>query len=289
MSTTFLSVLLGVAGMLGWGVYDFLGGVLARRFGSLMPLYCSQVVGLVCIGAVSVAAHQIRAPSSPAMGWSLGAAALYCAGYLFFFRGFEKGSVSVVAATMNLWAVFTMAVAFVLMGQRLTGTQTVGAVLIIGGATVASVEWSRGHREGFGVSHGVTEAVLGAFFFGLYWNVSEVIAEDLGWLSTTLLIKAGIVVILTLVVTVSGWSLPVSSVGPGALVALTGMGVVEVGAVAAVNHGLAIGDAILITPIASALSVVTILLAVAVLKERIGLVQTMGAATAAAGIVVTAL
>jgi len=36
------------------------------------------------------------------------AAILYSAGYLFFFRGLEIGNVSIVAATMNLWAVFTM-------------------------------------------------------------------------------------------------------------------------------------------------------------------------------------
>ena len=40
------------------------------------------------------------------------------------------------------------------------------------------------------------------------------------------------------------------------------LGVIEVAAVALVNYGLTIGDAILITPIASALSIVTITLAV---------------------------
>jgi drug/metabolite transporter (DMT)-like permease len=67
------------------------------------------------------------------------------------------------------------------------------------------------------------------------------------------------------------------------------MGAVEVGAVAAVNYGLAVGDAILVTPIASALSVVTIALAVLVLKDRISGLQGLGIAMAVAGIVTTAL
>jgi hypothetical protein len=29
MSTTILSILLGIGGMFGWGIYDFLGGVFA--------------------------------------------------------------------------------------------------------------------------------------------------------------------------------------------------------------------------------------------------------------------
>jgi drug/metabolite transporter (DMT)-like permease len=66
------------------------------------------------------------------------------------------------------------------------------------------------------------------------------------------------------------------------------LGVVEAGAVAAVNFGLTIGDAILITPIASALSLVTISLAVVILKEKVTRLQGFGMAAAVAGIVLTA-
>ena len=66
------------------------------------------------------------------------------------------------------------------------------------------------------------------------------------------------------------------------------MGIVEAGAVAAVNYGLTIGDAILITPISSALSIVTITLAITFLKDKITKLQGLGMLIAIAGIVVTA-
>ena len=66
------------------------------------------------------------------------------------------------------------------------------------------------------------------------------------------------------------------------------MGVIEAGAVAIVNYGLTIGDAILITPIASALSIVTITLAIIFLKDNITKLQEIGIITAIAGIIVTA-
>jgi hypothetical protein len=43
------------------------------------------------------------------------AAIVYSAGYLFFFKGFKKGNVPIIAATMNLWGVFTMLFAFIFM------------------------------------------------------------------------------------------------------------------------------------------------------------------------------
>ena len=67
------------------------------------------------------------------------------------------------------------------------------------------------------------------------------------------------------------------------------MGIIEAGAVAVVNYGLTIGDAILITPIASALSIVTITLAVIFLKDKVTKIQGIGIVTAIVGIIVTAL
>lgn len=66
------------------------------------------------------------------------------------------------------------------------------------------------------------------------------------------------------------------------------MGVVEAGAAALVNYGLTSGDAILITPIASALSIVTITLAIVFLKDRVSKVQRLGIVTAIVGIIATA-
>jgi uncharacterized membrane protein len=65
------------------------------------------------------------------------------------------------------------------------------------------------------------------------------------------------------------------------------MGILEAGAVAIVNFGLTIGDAILITPIASALSVVTIVMAIIFLKDKITKLQGLGIITAISGIIVT--
>jgi bacterial/archaeal transporter family protein len=126
------------------------------------------------------------------------AALLYSAGYSFFFKGFEIGNLSIVAATMNLWAVFTMLFAFTFMGQRLSALKTVGVLMILAGVTLASLNWSEIQQRRFQLSSGVREAIAGAFFFGIYWNVSEIIVEQVGWLVSTVLIKLGIVVFMLL-------------------------------------------------------------------------------------------
>lgn len=288
MSTTILSIVLGLAGMFGWGVYDFLGGVFSKQIGSFRSLFWSQLAGWGAIFVLALVFKTTFSVPAPTLVLSMLAAMVYSAGYLFFFKGFEKGNVSIVAATMNLWAVFTMLFAFMFMGQWLTPTQTAGVALILTGATLASLDWTTLGGQSFQLSSGVKEAALGAFFFGVFWNISELISEQIGWLLTTLLVKFGIVLFLLLVSLGRRQGLEVAHSPSKTKIAILLMGVIEAGAVALVNYGLTIGDAILITPIASALSIVTIGLAVIFLKDKLSKFQALGVLMAITGIIATA-
>ena len=180
-----------------------------------------------------------------------------------------------------------MLVAFLFMGQRLSTTQTIGVIMIISGVTSASLNWSEIKDKGFQLSSGVKETVAGAFFFGIYWNVSEMISEEIGWLLTTLYIKLGIILFLLIFSFFIKKELNLSQSGAKTKWIILLIGIIEAGAVAVVNYGLTIGDAILITPIASALSIVTITLALVFLKDKISKLQGIGIAAAILGIIVT--
>ncbi len=288
MDTTILSLLSGIGGMFAWGIYDFLGGVFSKQIGPFKAFFWSQLAGAVSVLLLAfVSAISLQIPVQVIMLFPV-AAILYSAGYLFYFKGLEIGNISIVSATMNLWAVFTMLFAFIFMGQRLSRIETLGVLMILCGVTLASLNWHDIRSRGFQLSAGVKEAVLGAFFFGIFWNVSEILSEAAGWLAATLVVKAGIVLVVLMFALLAkrriGWTTASSRTRHAVLV----MGILEAGAVAIVNYGLTIGQAILITPIASALSIVTITLAVVFLKDKLTGLQGLGMITAIAGIVITA-
>ena len=288
MSTALLSILSGIAGMFGWGIYDFLGGVYSKQIGPFKSFFWSQLAGLISILLLLFAfTINLNVPILVIILLPI-AAIVYSVGYLFFFKGFEMGNVSIVAATMNLWAVFTMLFAFIFMGQRLSTMQTLGVFMIISGVTLASLNWREIKNHNFKLSLGVKETVFGAFFFGVFWNISEIISEKIGWLPTTLFVKFGIIVFLLLFSFLIKQELVLTKVTTKTKIIVLLMGSIEAGAVAIVNYGLTIGDAILITPIASALSIVTITLAIIFLKDKVTKLQGLGMITAIAGIIVTA-
>lgn len=275
--------------MFGWGIYDFLGGVYTKQIGPFRSFFWSQLAGFVStLLLLTIFTISLDISFLVIVLLSI-ASILYSAGYLFFFKGFELGNVSIVAATMNLWAVFTMLFAFLFMGQRLSTTQTFGVVMILSGVTLASLNWNEIRNQGFRLSSGVKETIAGAFFFGIFWNISELITEEIGWLLTTLFVKLGIVLFLLIFSFFIKRELDLTKASTKTKYMVVVMGIIEAGAVAIVNYGLTIGDAILITPISSALSIVTITLAIIFLKDKITKLQRLGILTAIAGIVVTAL
>jgi drug/metabolite transporter (DMT)-like permease len=124
--------------MVGWGLCDFLGGLYAKQIGPFRSFFWFQLAGLASALILAVAFTTTPRVTSFASLLLPIAAILYFAGYPFFFRGLGIGNISVVAATMNLWAVFTMLFAFIFLGQRLTTTQALGVLLILSAVTLAS-------------------------------------------------------------------------------------------------------------------------------------------------------
>ena len=287
MSTAIISLLSGLGGMFGWGIYDFYAGIYSKKIGPYKTFFWSQLAGLFFVLLlISVFTLSLNVPVFIIILLPI-AALFYSGGYLFFMEGFEIGNISIVAAIMNLWAVFTMLIAFIFMGQRLSALQSAGVLMIISGATLAALNWSDIKNSSFQLSSGVKETVLGAFFFGVFWNISEIISEKIGWLPTTLFVKVGVILFLLLLSFLIKREILLAKATSKTKLMVALMGVLEAGAVAIVNFGLTIGDAILITPIASALSVVTITMAIVFLKDKITKLQGLGIIIAICGIITT--
>jgi transporter family protein len=288
MSTVIQSILAGLGGMFGWGLYDFFGGLFSKRIGNFKTFFWSQLAGLIFATLlIFVFAINLNMPTRIAVLIPV-ASILYAAAYLLFFKGFELGNVSIISATMNLWAVFTMIFAFIFLGQRLSTFQFLGVVMIIAGVAFVSLKWSDIKDQNIKLFSGIKETILAALLFGIFWNLSEIISEDIGWLSTTLFVKIGIVLFMLLFSLLIKRELRVANTTPKIMMMILFAGVLEAAAVATVNWGLTIGEAILVTPIASALSIVTIMMAVIFLKEKITKLQAIGMIIVISGIVLTA-
>ena len=287
MSPIILSILAGLGGMFGWGTSDFFAGLFSKKIGHFKTFFWSQTAGLIfaCL-LIFFFATSFSVPTLMAVLLPV-AAIFYAAAYLFLYKGFEIGNISIVSATINLWAVFTVLFAFLFLGQRLSGFQFWGVAMIIAGATLVALKWSDIKNQNSYLLKGVKETVAAAFLFGIFWNLSDVIAKDIGWLPTTIFVKIGTILFLLLFAIFVKKELAIAKTSTQTKLIVALVGILEAFAVASVNWGLTISGAILVTPIASALSIITITMALVFLKEKVTKVQALGIVMAVAGIVLT--
>lgn len=274
-----LAVVLALAASISWGVADFVAGLKSRRLNLLTVMLISQVAGLALV-ATAVA---VRGAGPPGGDFAILAALSSVAGNLglaAFYRGLAVGVMSVVAPLSALAATVPVAVG-VATGDSLAALQAAGVVLAIGGAVLAGRESG---DAGGRVVAGTGLAMMAALGFGLFFVGMDAAGEDDVFWALLVARLTGMGLLLVIAAAVR----PPLTAGPSDMGALAAVGAFDLGAntlfVLAANEGLLS----LVSVLASLYPVVTVLLAQAVLGERIGRIQQAGVAIALAGVVMIA-
>ncbi len=275
------TVLLALAASACWGIADFAGGLKARTVPLATVLLLAQGIGLVL--AVPVVALSGRAfpGAGPALG-SLGAGAAVIGGLACFYKALATGTMSVVAPIAATGVVIPVAVG-VVGGNHLAAVQTVGIVAAVLGvvlasrhpAAVATNAGRRAHREAIGL------AVVAAVAFGCYFLLARVGARGgVGWLLLLANVTGVLGVLAVAVVRRSPPRLPLRA-DVGVLALAGGLEFAATGLYGLANrHGL-----LSIVAVAGSLyPVATVLLARAVLSERLARVQAVGVGMALVGV-----
>lgn len=89
------AALLAIVASVTYGVSDFYAGVLARRLPTVLIALWSQVVGLVALGIAAAVSGQTFAAAG--FAWGVGGGVVAAVALLLFYRALETGPASVVA------------------------------------------------------------------------------------------------------------------------------------------------------------------------------------------------
>jgi drug/metabolite transporter (DMT)-like permease len=268
-------LLLALGASLAWGIADFVGPLFARGLGTLRVLFWAQVGGVVAIAA-AVAIRGVG-PEGWAVAWAALAAISGGLGILAYYQGMASGTMSVVAPIAGASAAIPVLIG-IATGDRPSGTQLAGIFCAILGVVLASLE----HRGGTPrLAAGVGLALLAAIGFGFYFTpMHEAGHEDFWWASlvfrtTMLLLVSGIVLARRPPLRVTRRELVIllligagDMIGNACFAAASGSGLVSLTAV-----------------LASLYPIVTVCLAVTVLREQIALGQKLGIVLTLAGVI----
>ena len=270
----------GFASMFAWGVGDMLARYAALRIGS--PYVALMVLGLGIAPPLLMGLSRESSWGALTGGdfviLAVLSSLLFSLGYVAFYRGLERGLVSIVSPLSASWLVVTTILTAVFFDERLAWVQGLLIFVILIGIVLTS---ARG-RNGASIS-GLWYGITAMMVFGVAFTLWKPMVEDVGPFLAVVSVRLLATVFLGLYITArNSVRLPFSRL---ALALVTGAAVLDSLGFIAINLGIELKPVSLIIPIAASYPAVTMALAWILLRERVTRTQTVGIVAIMAGVI----
>jgi len=268
-----------------WGFSDYLGGFKSRTYAVPVVLAAMYLASLLVM-LVFVGARGEGPPSSSYVFAGLGAGLVGIMALGAFYTALSIGTMSIVAP-ISATGVALPVIVGLIGGDEPGALRSCGLALAVIGIVLAS-------REAPGGPIGVREqrlsiglAILAGLGFGSYFVLAGYGSEgDVAW--TLLLSRMAGFPVVALIALLALRRAGAVRPGRGAVAALAGIGLLDLGANALYNHASTIGELSSVAVASSLYPVVTVILAAILLGERVQGVQRVGVVVALAGVVMIA-
>ena len=279
-----LAALLALASSLSWGVSDFLGGLQSRRHPLLAVLVLSQGVALVLL-VVAVAAGAPTEHDATSTAWAAGSGVLGVLALTAFYRALAIGTMSIVAPLSATGAAVPVVVGLA-SGEQPRALQFAGMALAVVGVMLAGREAAEPDADARRTNRtAVLLALVAAVGFGSFFAGMDRAEEsgDVAWV--LLAARAPEVLLVLAACAISRPALPAAPRVLGTIAAIGGLDLL-----ANFLFVLATGRGLLsVVGVLGALyPAVTVLLARALLHERLTRAQNAGVLVTLAGVVALA-
>jgi drug/metabolite transporter (DMT)-like permease len=279
-----LAIALALGSSLLWGLADFLGGLKSRSFPVPVVLAIMYVASLVTMG-VFIAARGEGPPAAEAVLAGLGAGLFGIAALMAFYRALSIGTMSIVAPLASTGVGLPVLVGLA-TGDQPGLLRSLGLAAAVVGVVLASREERGGSADPRLQRQSVLLAIVAGLGFGAYFVFAEISSRgDVGW--ALLLSRAAatpFVVAFALIALRRGGRRP----GMRELAIIGGIGLLDLGANVLYNTSTTIGELSTVAVASSLYPVTTVLLAAALLNERVRGIQRTGVAIALFGVVLIA-
>ncbi len=277
-----MGIALALAASACWGVADFFGGLQSRRLSALTVVLGVETAGLLIV-AVAVLASGRAAPGGEDAAWAVAAGLAGVLGLGAFYRALAVGTMSIVAPVSSTGVALPLLVG-VAGGDRPSAAQIAGLACAVAGVLLAGREHDADAAASAASRTSIALALAAALGFGTYF-VGAAQAADGGVLWTLLLARAAAVPVLAALALARRVPLVPSKPDAARLFAIGALDLTATGLyAAATTKGL-----LAIVAVLGALDPVsTVLLARALLGERLTRVQDAGVIAALAGVALIA-
>lgn len=203
-----LGITFGLIAFLSQGFINFLASVPAKKLNLNKFILHRNIFNTIFLTIILFLTLKESAFSPLYM---LEAFALSIVGYIpmyYFYKAASVGKMGVVAPVASTQTLIVTFLAFVLLGEHITGLQTIAIFLIVSGIILISIrfrDFKNSHI--FDIKSGVPYAMIAALGWGIWTVLIKIPASHLGPFLTSLIVEAGAIIPAIFLLKKSGESL----------------------------------------------------------------------------------
>lgn len=283
-----IGILLAIGTMLSWGVADFFAKKAIDKTGFKVSLWINQSVSFVPIFIAAILFFRLPSFTADLVLTILLTGVFGIIGYIFLYRGFQNGNVSVVSPISACWAIITTLLAVFLFNEQLTPIQIVGIAVVFVGIFLASTNLAELRKSVKDWRHnGVMDGIICMFAWGITYALIKPIVAASGPIMALLFFR------LVAISTLFSWvgftktkiSLPTRLIFLFLIVA----GLLDFIGFLTFNFSVSTAFVSIVGPVSATYPAVTVVLAYFFLKERIADNQKIGIAAILIGLALISL
>ena len=281
-------VLAGIVAAIGWGIGDFFAAKASKQQGPYRAAFLTVLTGTILVVAIYTAWVHNFVISLDKLTALTAISAILILAQIAFFKALEIGPVGVAATIGAAYPVVTVPLAILVFGESITTLQFLAIIAIILGIFLTSIRWEKRLIKVNQVK-GIVFAALSMLCWGIGFAFLDRAVEGLDWRQvaffqyTTMLLWQQVLFRLFL----GQRNQTFTSARPS--LATTAAATLFLIGNAAFYVGLGTGLAAVVTPLSSAYPVITVLLALIFMKERLQISQFLGIAVVVSGVILLAL
>jgi drug/metabolite transporter (DMT)-like permease len=270
-----IGILFALTAMLSWGTADFFAKKAINRVGYKTSLILNFAVAFIPLIILAALFFKLPTLSSGLVLITISSGILGIIGYLFLYRGFQKGNISVVSPIAASWSIITTPLAVFLFQETLMPLQIIGIIAVFIGIFLASTnlaELKKSIRQGR--SNGVSDGLISMVAWGITYTLLRPIAIAFGPIISLLFLRiiATCILFSWIKITKTKISIPTRLI----FLFIAAAGLLDLVGFLAFNTSISITFVSIVGPIAATAPAVTVLLAYFFLKEKIVSNQKIG-------------
>ena len=277
------SVIMGLLAALGFGCAEFASALLARRTGHFRLIFGVNLVSVISATAYAPFDGRIFHASVSHWFMTVGLGVLYTATYTLYYAALQRGPVSIVSPIMSVYKGVVIILAVIILAERMSPGQSAGAAAALLGVFLASINFAglKGGRVVIG--RGVLFGLFAMISFGVFYYSIAALSRDLGWFLPVYMTRM-FTALFAVPIAIRQPPSPGQSLTLKFALAVFAIGVIEIAAMFAFARGAQVGIVAIVAAVSSAYTLVPVVGAIALLRERLRPVQGIGVVSVVAGV-----